>query len=489
MVRKHLLNIKPEVINTDTSAEFLRVFRSLRPEFNSWDEFSTLLEEFQKVTGAAFKPKCGTSVVNINRRRVYNKIPECFKYQTVNMVCQHYGVPTTTTPRRNSYMGLNCKAHIKLSYSKGRLHVTSVIFTHSNHPLIPSGNNPKRQLRTVTFNDYLDLLMVREVLASNVYLYKNGDKHWKATVIRIQDLDPGFLHVTQRMVKRRTQFLIDNYLENSIDSSPSPNDEMGQILKKLSELREPKPTAKPRLPRTPTTLPKALPKDLLKKKKSKPKKKPKRGRGRPRKKTLFTEDESQYLVKLGSPEVESNEDIDYFSTLMDVPDINTDYKTTEISGEMDSLEPAISFSPASHVKGNSTDNRPTPDNCATPDNHPTPDNSVATDHCVPPPGLTNVDLFWEYWRHRDAEERRLRQKEIRIRQEEIQLRKQELALQKQKFEFDRDERESYRRLLFKQWGSYNKSSEKPGVNSQLDNNDPNEYAVILSTGDILSMPV
>jgi len=83
---------EPDENSVDTTEDFLRVFQG-KTEFDSWEEFSNLFEDFQRVTGTAFKARSAISIEYANERRAKDKIADRFVYQTVKMVCLNYGLP------------------------------------------------------------------------------------------------------------------------------------------------------------------------------------------------------------------------------------------------------------------------------------------------------------------------------------------------------------------------------------------------------------
>ncbi|KAH9507771.1 hypothetical protein Btru_053678 [Bulinus truncatus] len=255
----------------DTTADFLKIFQG-KTEFNSWEEFSTLFEEFQKDTGSAFKPKSATSIEYANERRVKDKIPERFVYQTVKMVCNHYGNPIkreNTTRKTKRYVGLGCEAMVHLRYKGGSLNIVSCNLEHKNHKLF-SGNEIIRSVRSFSFTDDIDFLMAKVVMEHNPFSTWNSEKEWLALVDDLQSRDPRMKTVTIRVVKKRIRFLIDRYMANSNGKPPLPDDEMGIILYELAKAKQ---DAIDNVPKQPLK---------------------KRGRGRPRKREREeTEDEDE----------------------------------------------------------------------------------------------------------------------------------------------------------------------------------------------------
>ena len=66
---------EPDENSVDTTEDFLRVFQG-KTEFDSWDEFSNLFDEFQRVTGTGkvffllfFKLNCNTKYTAISYLR------------------------------------------------------------------------------------------------------------------------------------------------------------------------------------------------------------------------------------------------------------------------------------------------------------------------------------------------------------------------------------------------------------------------------------
>ncbi|GFN89841.1 transcription factor far1 [Plakobranchus ocellatus] len=224
----------------DTTAEFLKIFQG-KTEFSSWEEFNTLFEEFQKETGSAFKPRSATSIEFANERRVRDIIPAHFVYQTVKMVCQHFGSPpvakdgSTRKPRK--YVGLGCEAMIHLSYKGGSLNIISCNLEHKNHALF-SGNEVFRKVRSFSFTDDVDYLMAKVVMEHNPFSHWNSEKEWIALVEDLQSRDERMKTVTIRIVKKRIRFLIDRYMANSNGKAPLPDDEMGIILYELAKAKQ-----------------------------------------------------------------------------------------------------------------------------------------------------------------------------------------------------------------------------------------------------------
>ncbi|CAG5132748.1 unnamed protein product [Candidula unifasciata] len=254
----------------DTTADFLKVFQG-KTEFDSWEEFSTLFEEFQKETGSAFKPKSATSIEYANERRVKDKIEDRFVYQTVKMVCQHYGNPVkreSSTRKIKKYVGLGCEAMVHLRYKRGSLNIVSCNLEHRNHKLF-SGSEVIRNVRSFSFTDDVDFLMAKVVMEHNPFSTWNSEKEWLALVEDLQGRDPRMKTVTIRVVKKRIRFLIDRYMANSNGKPPLPDDEMGIILYELAKAKQ---DAMDNVPKQPIK---------------------KRGRGRPRKREREETDEEE----------------------------------------------------------------------------------------------------------------------------------------------------------------------------------------------------
>ncbi|XP_013083070.2 uncharacterized protein LOC106068296 isoform X1 [Biomphalaria glabrata] len=254
----------------DTTADFLKIFQG-KTEFDSWEEFSTLFEEFQKETGSAFKPKSATSLEYANERRVKDKIPDRFVYQTVKMVCNHYGNPIkkeNSARKAKRYVGLGCEAMVHLRYKAGSLNIVSCNLEHKNHKLFIGNEIISRSVRSFSFTDDIDFLMAKVVMEHNPFSTWNSEKEWLALVDDLQSRDSRMKTVTIRVVKKRIRFLIDRYMANSNGKPPLPDDEMGIILYELAKAKQ---DAIDNVPKQP------------------PKK---RGRGRPRKREREeTEDE------------------------------------------------------------------------------------------------------------------------------------------------------------------------------------------------------
>ncbi|XP_012936838.1 uncharacterized protein LOC101863807 [Aplysia californica] len=223
----------------DTTEDFLKVFQG-KTEFDSWEEFSTLFEEFQRVTGSAFKPKSATSIEYANERRVKDKIADRFVYQTVKMVCQNYGNPVkreSSLRKTKKYVGLGCEAMVHLRYKQGSLNIVSCNLEHKNHAL-HSGNEIIRSVRSFSFTDDVDFLIAKVVLEHNPFISWNADKQWTSIVTDLQGRDSHLKTVNIRMVKKRIRFLMDRYMANSNGKSPLPDDEMGIILFELAQARQ-----------------------------------------------------------------------------------------------------------------------------------------------------------------------------------------------------------------------------------------------------------
>ncbi|KAK3757992.1 hypothetical protein RRG08_058303 [Elysia crispata] len=225
----------------DTTAEFLKIFQG-KTEFNSWEEFNTLFEEFQRETGSAFKPKSATSIEFANERRVREIIPAHFVYQTVKMVCQNYGTPTPvardgSTRKPRKYVGLGCEAMVHLRYKAGTLNIVSCNLEHKNHALF-SGNEVIRKVRSFSFSDDIDHLMAKVVMEHNPFSHWNSEKEWMALCADLQSRDARMKTVTVRVVKKRIRFLIDRYMANSNGKAPLPDDEMGIILYELAKSKQ-----------------------------------------------------------------------------------------------------------------------------------------------------------------------------------------------------------------------------------------------------------
>ncbi|XP_059144448.1 uncharacterized protein LOC131931638 isoform X2 [Physella acuta] len=242
----------------DTTADFLKIFQG-KTEFDSWEEFSNLFEDFQKETGSAFKPKSATSIEYANERRVKDKIADRFVYQTVKMVCQHYGVPVkreSSARKVKKYVGLGCEAMVHLRYKGGSLNIVSCNLEHKNHKLF-SGSEILRSVRSFSFTDDIDFLMAKVVMEHNPFSTWNSEKEWLALVDDLQSRDPRMKTVTIRVVKKRIRFLIDRYMANSNGKAPLPDDEMGIILYELAKAKQdamdnvPKQPAKKRGPGRP----------------------------------------------------------------------------------------------------------------------------------------------------------------------------------------------------------------------------------------------
>ncbi|CAG5136163.1 unnamed protein product [Candidula unifasciata] len=254
----------------DTTADFLRIFQG-KTEFDSWEEFTTLFEEFQKETGSAFKPKSATSIEYANERRVKDKIPERFVYQTVKMVCQNYGNPVKrkgSTRNVKKYVGLGCEAMVHLRYKGDSLNIVSCNLEHRNHKLF-SGSEIIRNVRSFSFTDDIDFLIAKVVLEHNPFASWNSFKEWLFLVEDLRSRDVRLRTVTIRVVKKRIRFLIDRYMANSNGRPPLPDDEMGIILYELAKAKQ---DAMDNIPQQPVK---------------------KRGRGRPRKKEVEETDEEE----------------------------------------------------------------------------------------------------------------------------------------------------------------------------------------------------
>ncbi|GFR71877.1 transcription factor FAR1 [Elysia marginata] len=214
---------EPATNCVDTTADFLQIFQG-RTEFKSWEDFHTLFEKFQKETGSAFKPKSVTSIEYANERRVKDIIPDHFVYQTVKMVCTHYGVPNPVRKEgskpRKKYVGLGCEAMVHLRYKAGTLNIVGCNLEHKNHPLF-SGTDVIRSIRSFSFSDDIDLLMAKVVMEHNPFLNWSSEKEWMALVADLQSRDPRMKTVTVRVVKKRITFLIDRYVSNSNGETPS----------------------------------------------------------------------------------------------------------------------------------------------------------------------------------------------------------------------------------------------------------------------------
>ncbi|RUS81087.1 hypothetical protein EGW08_011127 [Elysia chlorotica] len=224
----------------DTTAEFLQIFQG-KTEFKSWEEFHTLFEKFQKDTGSAFKPKSVTSIEYANERRVRDAIPDHFVYQTVKMVCTHYGVPNPVKKEglkpRKKYVGRGCEAMVHLRYKGGTLNIVGCNLEHKNHPLF-SGTDVIRSVRSFSFSDDIDLLMAKVVMEHNPFANWTSEKEWMALVADLQCRDSRLKTVTVRVVKKRIRFLIDRYMSNSNGKAPLPDDEMGIILYELAKAKQ-----------------------------------------------------------------------------------------------------------------------------------------------------------------------------------------------------------------------------------------------------------
>uniref|UniRef100_A0A0B7BK03 ZSWIM3 N-terminal domain-containing protein n=1 Tax=Arion vulgaris TaxID=1028688 RepID=A0A0B7BK03_9EUPU len=254
----------------DTTVDFLRIFQG-KTEFDSWEEFNTLFEDFQKETGSAFKPKSATSIEYANERRMKDKIADRFVYQTVKMVCQHYGNPVrreSSTRNIKKYVGLGCEAMVHLRYKGETLNIVSCNLEHRNHKLF-SGTEVIRNVRSFSFTDDVDFLMAKAVLEHKPFSTWNSEKEWVALVEDLQSQDPRMKTVTIRVVKKRIRFLIDRYMANSNGKPPVANDEMGVILYELAKAKQ----------------------DAMDNVSKQPAKK--RGRGRPRKKEREETDEDE----------------------------------------------------------------------------------------------------------------------------------------------------------------------------------------------------
>ncbi|BFZ12607.1 hypothetical protein BsWGS_15646 [Bradybaena similaris] len=265
----------------DTTADFLRIFQG-KTEFDSWEEFTTLFEEFQKETGSAFKPKSATSIEYANERRVKDKIADRFVYQTVKMVCQHYGNPVKregSTRNIKKYVGLGCEAMVHLRYKGESLNIVSCNLEHRNHKLF-SGSEVIRNVRSFSFTDDVDFLIAKVVLEHNPFASWNSEKEWLFLVDDLRSRDVRMKTVTIRVVKKRIRFLIDRYMANSNGRPPLPDDEMGIILYELAKAKQ---DAMDNIPRQPVK---------------------KRGRGRPRKKEVEETDEEEDVQE---PQMEFDE--------------------------------------------------------------------------------------------------------------------------------------------------------------------------------------
>ncbi|XP_005103790.1 uncharacterized protein LOC101859347 [Aplysia californica] len=426
---------KQEFLPIDTTDAFDGIFQG-KDKFSSWEEFITLFEEFQKLSLTVFKPRSGTCVNYVNEKRVTHKIPDKFVYQTVKMICIHFGTPRKReeTKRRHSrYVGLNCEAFVKLSYKKGFLHITDKNLVHSNHGQEESEEGMDsviRKIRPVSYNDELDLIITQVVDQNKVFEFKKGDLRWRATLFQVQDADPRLQHMTQRMLKKRVQFLMERYLVNSGGRSPLSNDHMGIILhrmieaKKMSDFAEHIPQKRGRKKRMvmadgPTPV--------------------KRGRGRPRKVAEsyeeYLKDKAKYLKNRSVNKFEEDEDEDGAGDgTIDAPDF--------LDG---------SFLDESSGSGSSTNME------------------------------KEMAAFLSYWKSRDEDERKLRWKEMALRREEMEVRRREMELQKEKFEFERTERLLLVELLKTQGQLVN--SARVHAQIQTEGEETTEY-IVLSDGQV-----
>jgi len=222
----------------DTTEDFLKIFQG-KTEFDSWEEFSNLFEDFQRVTGSAYKPRSATSIEYANERRNKDKIDDRFVYQTVKMVCQNFGVPVkkeNTLRKTKKYVGLGCEAMVHLRYKQGSLNIVSCNLEHKNHSL--HCGHEIVSVRSFSFTDEVDFMIAKVSLEHNPFTAPDQDRQWNVIVRDLQQRDVNLKTVNMRMVKKRVRFLIDRYMSNINGKTPLPDDEMGIILYELAQTRQ-----------------------------------------------------------------------------------------------------------------------------------------------------------------------------------------------------------------------------------------------------------
>lgn len=222
----------------DTTEDFLKIFQG-KTEFDSWEEFSNLFEDFQRVTGSAYKPRSATSIEYANERRNKDKIDDRFVYQTVKMVCQNFGVPVkkeNSVRKTKKYVGLGCEAMVHLRYKQGSLNIVSCNLEHKNHSL--HCGHEIVSVRSFSFTDEVDFMIAKVSLEHNPFTAPDQDRQWNVIVRDLQQRDVNLKTVNMRMVKKRVRFLIDRYMSNINGKTPLPDDEMGIILYELAQTRQ-----------------------------------------------------------------------------------------------------------------------------------------------------------------------------------------------------------------------------------------------------------
>jgi len=343
----------------DTTDDFADVF-SEKDKFESWEQFITLFEEFQRRSLTVFKPRQAMCVTYANEKRIREKIPEEIVYTAVKMICKNYGTPKIaegSTRKKDSYIGKDCGAFVRLSYKQGYLHITDMCLIHNNHP--PESAHTKmdsviRKVRPVAFTDDLDLRMVQCLNSKKVYEYKNPVLLWQEALVQLQRDDVRMRYLSLRMLRKRIQFLMERY------NFQSTNEELDASLQEMIDSKRK------------TELVGYIPK--------------KRGR----KKLAEKRAEIRRMKEENLDDDYGDED----SSFMDTPSA----RSNQYTPAADSPKP-VSFG-----------------------------------------GDKNLTSLLNYWKSRDAEDRKLRLKEMGLRKEEMEVRRREMELLTEKFELEKNER-------------------------------------------------